>query len=29
VQGLAEEVERVTTMIQTSHPEFYELKMGA
>ena len=29
VQGLAEEVERVTTMIQTTHPEFYELKMGA
>lgn len=29
VQGLAEEVERVTTMIQTAHPEFYELKMGA
>lgn len=29
VQGLAEEVERVTTMIQTTHPQFYELKMGA
>lgn len=29
VQGLAEEVERVTTMIQTTHPEFFELKMGA
>jgi COP9 signalosome complex subunit 4 len=29
VQGLAEEVERVTTMIQTAHPDFYALKMGA
>lgn len=27
VQGLAEEVERVTTMIQNQHPEFYEQQM--
>ncbi|KAF2228957.1 COP9 signalosome subunit CsnD [Viridothelium virens] len=27
VQGLAEEVERVTTMLQNEHPEFYEAHM--
>ncbi|KAK8213422.1 hypothetical protein M8818_002721 [Zalaria obscura] len=27
VQGLAEEVERVTTMIQTEHPDFYAANM--
>ncbi|THV64512.1 COP9 signalosome-like protein complex subunit 4 [Aureobasidium pullulans] len=29
VQALCEEVERVATMIQTAHPEFYALHMGA
>ncbi|KAI9657680.1 MAG: hypothetical protein M1821_002856 [Bathelium mastoideum] len=28
VQGLAEEVERVTTMLQNEHPKFYEMHMA-